>query len=66
MLATRYRNVILFGFAGTLQSTLAALNARIPSNILRMAPSVAAIVAVAGLAGRGRPPRADGKPYVTS
>jgi simple sugar transport system permease protein len=57
---------LLFGFATALQSVLATLNVPIPSNILLMAPYVATIVAVAGLVGRGRPPRADGQPYITS
>ena len=57
---------LLFGFTNALQSIMATLNVPIPSNILLMAPYVATIVAVAGLVGRGRPPRADGKPYVTS
>jgi general nucleoside transport system permease protein len=57
---------LLFGFASALQSILATLNVPVPSNILLMAPYVATIVAVAGLVGRGRPPRADGKPYLTS
>jgi ABC-type uncharacterized transport system permease subunit len=55
---------LLFGFTGTLQSILSTLNVPIPSNILLMTPYVATIVAVAGLVGRGRPPRADGKPYI--
>ncbi|MDR0342319.1 MAG: ABC transporter permease [Nocardiopsaceae bacterium] len=57
---------LLFGFTSALQSIMATLNVPIPSNILLMAPYVATIVAVAGLVGRGRAPRADGKPYVTS
>ncbi|MBO0777058.1 MAG: ABC transporter permease, partial [Actinobacteria bacterium] len=57
---------LLFGFTTALQSILATLNVPIPSNILLMAPYVATIVAVAGLVGRGRAPRADGKPYITS
>src|SRR5713101_7969425 len=57
---------LLFGFTGTLQSILSTLNVPIPSNILLMTPYVATIVAVAGLVGRGRPPRADGKPYIKS
>jgi simple sugar transport system permease protein len=57
---------LLFGFTSALQSIMATLNVPIPSNILLMAPYVATVVAVAGLVGRGRPPRADGKPYVKS
>ncbi|HKB29716.1 MAG TPA: ABC transporter permease [Streptosporangiaceae bacterium] len=55
---------LIFGFTDALQSILSTLNVPIPSNILLMAPYVATIVAVAGLVGRVRPPRADGKPYV--
>jgi simple sugar transport system permease protein len=36
----------------------------IPSNILLMAPYLVTIVAVAGLVGKVRPPKADGQPYV--
>jgi general nucleoside transport system permease protein len=55
---------MLFGFTSALQSIMATLDVPIPSNILLMAPYVATVVAVAGLVGRGRAPRADGKPYV--
>ncbi len=55
---------LIFGFTDALQSILSTLNVPIPSNILLMAPYVATIVAVAGLVGRVRPPKADGKPYV--
>ena len=57
---------LIFGFADALQSILSTLNVPIPSNILLMAPYVATIVAVAGLVGRVRAPRADGKPYIKS
>jgi general nucleoside transport system permease protein len=57
---------LIFGFADALQSILSTLNVPIPSNILLMAPYIATIVAVAGLVGRVRAPRADGKPYVKS
>ena len=55
---------LLFGFATSLQSILATLNVPIPSNILLMAPYLVTIVAVAGLVGKVRPPKADGQPYV--
>jgi ABC-type uncharacterized transport system permease subunit len=55
---------LIFGFTDALQSILSTLNVPIPSNILLMAPYVATIVAVAGLVGRVRPPKADGKPYI--
>jgi ABC-type uncharacterized transport system permease subunit len=57
---------LLFGFTATLQSVLSTLDVPIPSNILLMTPYIVTIVAVAGLVGRGRPPRADGKPYIKS
>jgi ABC-type uncharacterized transport system permease subunit len=55
---------LIFGFTDALQSILSTLNVPIPSNILLMAPYVATIVAVAGLVGKVRPPKADGKPYI--
>jgi ABC-type uncharacterized transport system permease subunit len=55
---------LLFGFATSLQSILSTLNVPIPSNILLMAPYIVTIVAVAGLVGKVRAPRADGQPYV--
>ena len=55
---------LVFGFAEALQSTLAILDAPIPSEILAMAPYLATILVVAGLVGRARAPAADGQPYV--
>jgi simple sugar transport system permease protein len=55
---------LLFGFSTSLQSILATLNVPIPSNILLMAPYIVTIVAVAGLVGKVRAPKADGQPYV--
>lgn len=55
---------LLFGFMSALASVLGTIGSPIPSDILLMFPYVATIVAVAGLVGRGRPPRADGQPYV--
>jgi ABC-type uncharacterized transport system permease subunit len=55
---------LLFGFTTSLQSILSTLNVPIPSNILLMAPYVVTIIAVAGLVGSVRAPKADGKPYV--
>jgi ABC-type uncharacterized transport system permease subunit len=55
---------LLFGFMTALASVLGTLNAPIPSDILLMFPYIATIVAVAGLVGRGRPPKADGQPYI--
>ncbi|HZA41362.1 MAG TPA: ABC transporter permease [Actinomycetota bacterium] len=55
---------LVFGFAEALRSTLAILNAPIPSEILAMAPYLATILVVAGVVGRARAPAADGQPYV--
>jgi general nucleoside transport system permease protein len=55
---------LLFGFANSLQSIMSTLNVPIPSNISLMAPYVVTIVAVAGLVGKVRAPKADGQPYV--
>ncbi len=55
---------LLFGFMSALAGVLGTINAPIPSDILLMFPYIATIVAVAGLVGRGRPPKADGQPYV--
>ena len=55
---------LLFGFMSALSGVLGTINAPIPSDILLMFPYIATIVAVAGLVGRGRPPKADGQPYV--
>ena len=55
---------LIFGFTDALQSILSTLNVPIPSNILLMAPYIATIVAVAGLVGHVRPPKAGGKPYI--
>jgi simple sugar transport system permease protein len=55
---------LVFGFADSLQTRLAILNAGIPSEFLLMAPYLATILVVAGVVGRARVPAADGKPYV--
>jgi ABC-type uncharacterized transport system permease subunit len=55
---------LLFGFTLALQNVLASINVPIPTYILAMAPYVATIIAVAGLVGKVRAPKADGKPYV--
>jgi simple sugar transport system permease protein len=54
---------LLFGFTEALGNVLGSINVPIPSYILAMAPYVATIIAVAGLVGNVRAPRADGKPY---
>jgi ABC-type uncharacterized transport system permease subunit len=58
------RQTVRAAAAHSLQSLLSTTNVPIPSNILLMAPYVATIVAVAGLVGRVRAPKADGQPYV--
>ena len=55
---------LLFGFMTALAGVLGTINAPIPSDILLMFPYLATVVAVAGLVGKGRPPKADGLPYV--
>ncbi|HZC25618.1 MAG TPA: ABC transporter permease, partial [Actinopolymorphaceae bacterium] len=55
---------LFFGFTQQLQSQLQIIETPIPGELLIMAPYLATVVAVAGLVGRVRPPRADGEPYV--
>ncbi len=55
---------LMFGFATALANVLGTVGSPIPSDFLLMLPYIATIVAVAGLVGRGRPPKADGQPYV--
>jgi simple sugar transport system permease protein len=53
---------LFFGFFAALQYTLQ--RAGIPSELMQALPYLAALVALAGLAGRVRAPAADGVPYV--
>lgn len=55
---------LLFGFCDALQNILSILGTPIPSYFLLMLPYVVTIVVVAGLVGKVRIPKADGKPYV--
>jgi general nucleoside transport system permease protein len=55
---------LLFGFCLELALVLPTVNPVLPAPIMNMAPYAATIIAVAGLVGRVRPPKADGKPYV--
>lgn len=55
---------LFFGFTTQLQSQLQILSTPIPGELLLMAPYVVTVVAVAGLVGRVRAPKADGEPYV--
>ena len=57
---------LLFGFADQLQSVLSIVGTPIPSQVMLMAPYLATLFAVAGLAGRSRAPAADGVPYIKS
>lgn len=57
---------LFFGFATQLQSQLQIIDTPIPGDLLLMAPYLATIIAVAGLVGRVRAPKADGEPYVKS
>jgi simple sugar transport system permease protein len=43
---------------------LPTVNPVLPAPIMNMAPYAATIIAVAGLVGKVRPPKADGQPYV--
>jgi simple sugar transport system permease protein len=55
---------LLFGFCKELALVLPTVNSTLPPPILNTAPYVATIIAVAGLVGRVRAPKADGKPYI--
>ncbi|MGD0062463.1 MAG: ABC transporter permease [Streptosporangiaceae bacterium] len=55
---------LLFGFTTQLQSIMSTLNTPIQSNLLLMTPYIVTIVALAGLVGKVRGPRAEGIPYV--
>ena len=57
---------LLFGFADQLQQVLSIIGTPIPSQFMLMAPYLATLFAVAGLAGRSRAPAADGIPYIKS
>ncbi len=57
---------LLFGFADQLQQVLSIIGTPIPSQFMLMAPYVATLVVVAGLAGKSRAPAADGVPYIKS
>lgn len=55
---------LFFGFTAQLQSQLQIIQTPIPGELLLMAPYLATVIAVAGLVGRVRAPKADGEPYV--
>jgi len=54
---------LLFGFADNLQGTLSIIGVSIPSEFMLMLPYIATIIAVSGLVGRVRAPKADGIHY---
>jgi general nucleoside transport system permease protein len=57
---------LFFGFTQELANYLGAIGSPVPNQFLNMLPYLATIVAVAGLVGRVRAPKADGVPYVKS
>jgi simple sugar transport system permease protein len=54
---------LIFGFADSLQTKLAILEAPIPSQFLLMAPYLVTMIVLAGVVGEAIPPAADGQPY---
>lgn len=54
---------LFFGFAETLGRSLSTFNVQLDSNLVLMLPYIITIFAVAGFAGRVRPPAAEGIPY---
>lgn len=57
---------LFFGFTQELANYLSVVGSPVPNQFLNMLPYIATIVAVAGLVGRVRAPKADGVPYVKS
>jgi len=55
---------LFFGFVLQLSSSLNTIGTPMNSQLLQMLPYIATIIAVAGLIGRVRAPKADGKPYI--
>ena len=53
---------IFFGFFAALQFSLQRVG--VPSEVMQALPYVAALVALAGFAGRVRAPASDGVPYI--
>ena len=54
---------VFFGLAESLQIVLQAHDVHIPTQFVQMLPYLMTLAAVAGIAGRSRPPAADGIPY---
>ncbi|GAB3421447.1 ABC transporter permease [Flindersiella endophytica] len=55
---------LFFGFTKALQGQLQVLATPIPTEVLQMTPYLLTVIAVAGVVGQVRPPKADGEPYV--
>ncbi|WP_417216039.1 ABC transporter permease [Arthrobacter sp.] len=55
---------LLFGFSLNLSFVLTILGTPVPSQFMQMLPYVVTVFAVAGLAGKSRPPASNGIPYV--
>ena len=53
---------LLFGYADTFRIMFETM-IPIPSQFVMMTPYVLAVVVLAGMVGRARPPAADGIPY---
>jgi simple sugar transport system permease protein len=55
---------LLFGFAIILRVWANSVNPGIPTDFITMVPYLVTLVAVAGFAGKVRPPAASGQPYI--
>lgn len=55
---------LLFGFSLNLSFVLSILGTPVPNQFMQMLPYIVTIFAVAGLAGKSRPPASNGIPYV--
>lgn len=56
-------SALFFGLMLTTEDQFGVLT-KFPTQLLAAAPYIATLIAIAGLAGRVRPPAADGEPYV--
>lgn len=54
---------VFFGFVTQMSTQLGTMNAPMPRELLGLFPYLATVIAVAGLIGRSRAPKADGTPY---
>ena len=54
---------LFFGLAESLQIILQAYGVSVPTQFVQMLPYLMTLAAVAGIAGKSRPPAADGVPY---